>query len=92
MTRFAAKTDVSVAKSRAEIETLITRYGATASAFMNEPGRAMIMFQAQGRRIVFELPLPDISEKKFERDGRHSPNPPPSRSISPSSGAAISAS
>jgi hypothetical protein len=79
VTRFAANTDVSVAKSRAEIETLITRYGATATAFMNEPGRAMIMFQAQGRRIVFELPLPDVADKKFERDGRGSKRTPDKR-------------
>ena len=70
MARFAANTEVSVAKSRGEIETLITRYGATATAFMNEPGRALIMFQAQGRRIVFELPLPDQNEKKFTHGPR----------------------
>ncbi len=67
MTRFAAGTDVSVEKSRAEIEKLITRYGATSTAFMNAPGRAMILFEAQDRRIVFELPLPDPSDEKFGR-------------------------
>lgn len=65
MSRFAQNTEVSVEKSRAEIEKLITRYGATQTAFMNAPGRALIMFEAQERRIVFELPLPDISEQKF---------------------------
>lgn len=67
MSRFAATTDVSVEKSRAEIERLITRYGATHTAFMSAPGRAMIMFEAQERRIVFELPLPDIADPKFAR-------------------------
>lgn len=66
MARFAANTDVSVEKSRAEIERLIIRYGATSTAFMNAPGRAMIAFEAKERRIVFELPLPDIGEKRFE--------------------------
>lgn len=79
MARFAANTDVSVAKSRAEIEHLITRYGATATAFMNESGRALIMFQAKERRVVFELPLPDINDKKFERDGRGSKRTPDKR-------------
>lgn len=68
---FAAGTDVSVEKSRAEIEGLIVRYGATSTAFMNSPGRAMIAFEAKGRKILFELPLPQQSDKKFERDGRN---------------------
>lgn len=67
MSRFAAQTEVSVEKSRAEIERLITRYGATHTAFMNAPGRALIMFEAQERRIVFELPLPDPGEQQFAR-------------------------
>lgn len=67
MARFAATTEVSVEKSRAEIEKLIVRYGATQTAFMNAPGRALIMFEAKERRIVFELPLPDINDRQFQR-------------------------
>ena len=63
--RFAANTDVSVEKSRAEIEGLIVRYGATHTAFMSAPGRAVICFEAKGRRIMFELPLPNKGEHKF---------------------------
>jgi hypothetical protein len=65
MGTYAKDTEVSVAKSRAEIEGLIIRYGATSTAFMNGPGRAMIAFEAKGRRILFELPLPDQNEKRF---------------------------
>ena len=72
MARFAENTSVSVEKSRAEIEGLIVRYGATSTAFMNGPGRAMILFEAKGRRVMFELPLPSIEEKQFQRDGRGS--------------------
>lgn len=72
MARFAEGTTVSVEKSRAEIEKLITRYGATSTAFMNAPGRAVVCFEAGGRRIMFELRLPDIGEKRFQRDGRGS--------------------
>lgn len=72
MARFAENTSVSVEKSRAEIESLIVRYGATSTAFMNAPGRALIMFEANGRRIMFELPLPDREERRFQRDGRGS--------------------
>lgn len=67
---FARGTEVSVEKSRAEIEKLITRYGATSTAFMSSPGRAMIAFEAKDRKILFELPLPDKNEKRFLRDGR----------------------
>jgi len=76
MARFAENTSVSVEKSRAEIEKLIVRYGATSTAFMNAPGRALIMFEAKNRKIVFELPLPDQAERRFERDGRGHVNSP----------------
>jgi hypothetical protein len=76
MAQFAENTSVSVEKSRAEIEKLIVRYGATSTAFMNAPGRALIMFEAKNRKIVFELPLPSQDEKRFERDGRGSHRSP----------------
>lgn len=79
MAKFAENTSVSVEKSRAEIEGLIVRYGATSTAFMNAPGRALIMFEAQRRRVVFELPLPSLDEKRFERDGRGSRRSPEKR-------------
>lgn len=67
MTRFAENTSVSVEKSRAEIEGLIVRYGATSTAFMNAPGRAMIIFECNQRRLMFELPLPDRNDAQFKR-------------------------
>jgi hypothetical protein len=70
--RFAENTSVSVEKSRAEIERLIVRYGATSTAFMNAAGRALIMFEAKNRKVLFELPLPDQEEKRFLFDGRGS--------------------
>lgn len=79
MSRFAAETSVSVEKSRAEIERLIVRYGATSTAFMTAPGRATILFEAKGRRVMFELPLPGVDEKRFQRDGRGSLRTPQKR-------------
>ena len=67
MARFAEGTSVSVGKSRAEIEKLIKRYSATGTAFMNAPGRAIVCFEANSRRIMFELKLPDRAEKRFVR-------------------------
>lgn len=79
MTKFAENTVVSVAKSRAEIEGLIVRYGATSTAFLSGPGRARIMFEAAGRRIAFDLPLPDQMDKQFQKDGRGSVRGPEKR-------------
>jgi hypothetical protein len=72
MTRFAENTSVAVEKSRAEIEKMITRYGATKSAFMTENRRAIILFECKGRRVMFDLPLPCAGDKRFQRDGRGS--------------------
>jgi len=63
--RFAANTSVPVDRSRAEIEKLIHRYGATATAIMNASDRAVIAFEMEERRVVFELPLPRRDEQRF---------------------------
>lgn len=65
MAQFAKDTDVPVERSRAEIERLIVRYGATSTAFMSAPDRSVVMFEAHGRRIMFELPKPRRDEKRF---------------------------
>jgi hypothetical protein len=79
MTKFAEGTSVPVEKSRAEIEKMIVRYGATSTAFMNAPGRAMIVFECIGRRVMFELPLPDVKDNKFAYDGRRNVRTPQKR-------------
>jgi hypothetical protein len=56
---YAEGTAVPVDRSKAEIERLLTRYGATAFASGWSDGSATLLFEAQGRRIRFELPLPN---------------------------------
>lgn len=56
---YAARTTVSPDKSREEIRRLVTGYGAERFATLDEPGRAVVMFEAHDRRIRFVLPLPD---------------------------------
>jgi hypothetical protein len=70
MPRYAEKTEVSSERSQAEIRGIISRYGATRFATLDEPGRAVIMFEVHDRRIRFTLPLPDISDAEFDVDGR----------------------
>jgi len=58
MSRFAQSTRVPVEQTRNEIERTLARYGATGFAYFNSLERSMIAFEASGRRIMFELPLP----------------------------------
>jgi hypothetical protein len=65
MTLYAANTSVSVEKSKAEIETLLTRYGA--SHFMSgwSPTGSVIAFEVAARRVRFSLPLPQKDAARF---------------------------
>lgn len=67
---FAEGTEVSPEKSRAEIEAMLRRYGADKflSGWTSEV--AKIGFQAHGRMIRFELPLPQPGEFKTSHGGR----------------------
>lgn len=71
MTRaYAADTNVSVEKSRNEIEALLTRYGADRFAYSSEPDRAQIMFSIGGRQIRFIILLPKRDERRFTEHSR----------------------
>jgi hypothetical protein len=68
--KFAQGTEVSVEKSRAEIESMLARYGASKFGYMADDTRAHIAFQANRRHIRFILALP--ASDKFRKDGRGS--------------------
>ena len=71
---YAEGTSVPIDRSKAEVERLLTRYGATsfASGWSNDV--ATLLFEAKGRRIRFELPMPDAkrwsSEDKRAQEAR----------------------
>jgi len=65
--RYAADTAVSSANSRAEIESILHRYGATAFAYGTTLREARIMFEIAGWRMLFKLPLPDRGADEFWR-------------------------
>jgi hypothetical protein len=72
MTKFAAETSVSPEKSRAEIEAILKRYGASHYGYMSAPDAAAIAFQAQSRRLRFTLPLPQLAQfKRYRQKGRY---------------------
>lgn len=68
--RYAEKTKVSSSQSRAEIEKTLTRYGASGFMYGWSEGSAIIVFEMQGRRVKFVLPLPLKSEFAQTETGR----------------------
>lgn len=68
--KYAKNTEVSVEKSQVEIKSIVTKYGATKFASMEEERRAAIMFEANNRRIRFILMLPDPADEQFYRIAR----------------------
>jgi hypothetical protein len=64
---YAARTDVSSDRSRAEIERTLRRYGATAFAYGWTDSAATIMFELADRRVRFNLPMPDRNDPQFTR-------------------------
>lgn len=66
---YAENTQVSSEKSKMEIEQTLARYGASSFASGWQGQRAVITFEAHGRRIRFDLPLPSPEEKRFTHRG-----------------------
>lgn len=70
MTRYAQNTTVTVERSRAEIESTLTRYGAQQFMYGWNADGAMIAFvvepnPGQKRQVRFVLPLPSRDERRF---------------------------
>ncbi len=63
---YAQDTSVSVEKSRAEIESILSRYGATRFGYMVGDREAIIGFMANDKFVKFVLPLPDIQSSDFQ--------------------------
>lgn len=70
--RYAASTEVAPERSRQEIERILKRYGATAFSYGWQGNHALLMFEAQGRRVRFDLvmPAPDDPAFRFTSQGR----------------------
>lgn len=68
--KFATETKVGTEQSRLDIERTLKRYGADAFGYLSHQGRATILFEIQGRRVRFILPLPDRRDPEFTRHAR----------------------
>lgn len=65
MNTYARDTSVDSAKSRAEIERTLARYGAEGFMYGWDRDRAVVGFVSSGRQVKFILPLPDRNAKQF---------------------------
>lgn len=63
--QYAATTSVSVGKSRAEIEDLLRRHGATEFASGWTPTHDTLQFKLRDMVVRFVLPRPDPKDKRF---------------------------
>jgi hypothetical protein len=67
---YAKRTSVSVEKSKAEIEKTLMRYGASQFAYATKPDQAVVLFQINGKRVRFNLPLPEMALFSEGKRGR----------------------
>lgn len=65
MGRYAENTAVSVERSKAELERILTRYGAEAFAYGWQERKATVGFRMCGKYVSFELVLPDPGSREF---------------------------
>lgn len=66
--KYAVDTKVPVSQTRNEIEQTLTKFGASSFVFAIEAKQAAVVFECQGRRVRFNLPLPkDVTETRTAR-------------------------
>lgn len=70
MAEYAKNTAVNSESSRAEIERILTRWGADEYAYMMRATEAQVGFTYHGMRVRFVLPLPDRNDPEFTRHSR----------------------
>lgn len=61
---YAENTSVSAERSRAELETILGKYGADAFGYMTDKMGSQIVFKCSGRSIRIRIPKADGSELK----------------------------
>jgi hypothetical protein len=78
MIKFAKNTKVNESKSKGEIEKTLRKYGAHQFAFATDKDKAIVLFEINGKRIKFIMPLlqpppsnaKQASIKTYEQDCR----------------------
>ena len=58
MMGYAEKSTVPIDRSQAEIKKILSKYGASGFAYGEQHNFSVVMFEMEGRRIKFILPMP----------------------------------
>lgn len=69
MSPYAKGTEVTAERSRAEIDTMMQRFGADQFVTGWDADRAMIGFRVHGRMVRLYLPMPDRDDPAFTLTG-----------------------
>lgn len=64
--KYAVDTKVPVNQTRNEIETALSKFGATSFVFGSFAEKATVMFEFNARRVRFDLPLPVEREQRAQ--------------------------
>lgn len=67
--KYAANTSVPVARSRAELERVLVKYGASKFGTLSEESRAIVFFEVKGRQVQWSIPMPSKTDKAFTHKG-----------------------
>jgi hypothetical protein len=62
---YASKTTVTPERSRAELEQILKRWGATGFGYGYDGDQAVVTFRAHGRIIRFTITVPPLSEFRY---------------------------
>ncbi len=62
---YAKRTEVSVSKSKEEIERVLARYGADAFSYSYDQMKAVVQFRMEGRILKYLLEMPPKNEFEF---------------------------
>jgi hypothetical protein len=66
--KYAEGTEVPAERSRAEIERILTRFGADQFGYGSKQDAAVIVFRANNRHVRFLLPMPEALPAGDKRD------------------------
>ena len=66
--RYAASTSVPVERSRAEVERVVTKYGATKFGTMSEETKVTIYFEVKDRQVQWSIPIPPKAKYRYDKD------------------------
>lgn len=70
MSLYAQNTDVPVERSRAEIDRLLTKHGATSTGILVDGDLAVVHFVIKGARYRLDVPLPSAADLEAGRRSR----------------------